>query len=85
MTEPYYPLTCSKSAFKDDRHDWETVMAESYLSCSSIKWDYVLRRCKACKLLVLVYAHPESNPYGEITKKDQIVHAFYEVPKEAKP
>lgn len=78
-----YPELCSKSQFKDDRHDWSMIMAEEaypIIRLDPRKMIYNLTTCTACHLTLLFTDIITSGEKAPL-KSAQVIHSFYDIRK----
>jgi hypothetical protein len=67
---------CEKSQFKDNHHDWYTVMYENhYVYCTS-RYEFFMKKCLGCGLHVLLYGLVGDYTHGP-KRTDKVIHAFF--------
>jgi hypothetical protein len=84
MSEPAaerVAATCPYSKYKDDRHEWRTLMAQECITYHP-RIVYELRECQQCKLIVLLQSFGGSAYNDPPKKTDRIIYAFYEATSE---
>lgn len=72
---------CLKSPYKDDRHSWSVVASNGiYMVTISHRWEYEVRRCSQCKLVVFLktWSGDIFDPSHAPAKSDVLFYAFFE-------
>lgn len=64
---------CSKSPFKDDRHEWVHVSGFDTIGCAK----YEVRECKHCHLVILTGTSNSTYANRTPAKDEVILHAFF--------